>query len=85
MQQFSSLLKCITTEVLPPSLISLTVASDGPLLALAATGTIRHGGSFWHILTEATPVVPCYQNLAMQTQYNYGNIFEENIVCVSEC
>jgi len=35
-------------------------------LALASLDT---GGSFWQLLTEATPAAPCYQNLATQTQY----------------
>jgi len=53
---FSPLLKYVTTEVLPPSLIGLALASGGPILEPAGTGFIRHGRSFSQLLTEATPI-----------------------------
>ena len=48
------------------------LASGGSILEPAGTGSVRHGGSFWQLLTEShpcTPHHPPYQNLAMQTQY----------------
>lgn len=33
-------------------------------------GSVRRGGSFWQLLTEATSVVPChYQNLTLKNKY----------------
>ena len=43
------------------------LASSGSVSELAGIGSIR--GSFWQLLTAATPVAPHYQNLATQTQY----------------
>jgi len=43
---FLPFLKCVITEVLPPSLIGLALASGGSILEPAGTGFIRHGGSF---------------------------------------
>jgi len=69
----------------------------GSTLASGSTGSIRHRGSFWQLLTEATPVAPpSYQNLAMQTQYNmlglhifrqtfYSSYPATNIYCLSDC
>jgi len=53
-----SLLKYVVTEVLPPSLIGLALASGGSVLELAGTGFTRHGGRFWQLLTEATRIAP---------------------------
>ena len=50
-------------------LIGSALASGGSVLEPAGIGSIRHRGSFWDLLTEATPVAPRYQNLATQTQY----------------
>jgi len=44
------------------------LASGRSILEPAETGSVRHGGRFWHLLTEVT-LLPHYQNLAMQTQY----------------
>jgi len=52
------LLKYIVTEVLPPLLMGLALASGGSVLEPAGTGFIRHGGSFSQLLTEATPIAP---------------------------
>jgi len=52
---FVSLLKYVIPEALP---IGLDLASRGSVLELAGTGFVRHGGSFWQLLTEATPIVP---------------------------
>ena len=43
------------------------LASDGSVLELVGIGSVRHGWSFWHLLTEATPVAlpppkPCHAN-----------------------
>jgi len=53
---FLPLLKYVITELLPLSLIGL--ASGRSVLQPAGTGFIRHGGSFWQLLTEATPIGP---------------------------
>ncbi|KAK4810648.1 hypothetical protein QYF61_007385 [Mycteria americana] len=54
-QQFLPLLKYVITEALPPSLMGSALASSGSVLEPAGIG---HGGNFWHLLTEATPVAP---------------------------
>jgi len=51
------------------------LASGGSVLESAGIGSIRHGGSCWHLLTEATPVAPCYHSLAMQTHYTKSSGF----------
>jgi len=69
-QQVFLLLQYVIPEALPPSLVGSALASSGSFLELAATGSVRHRGSFWRLLTEATPVAhppPCYQNIATQT------------------
>jgi len=53
--------------MLLPLLMSLALASDGSVLELAGISLIGHGGSFWQLLTEATPVAlllpkPCHAN-----------------------
>jgi len=45
-QQFFPLVKYVITDVLPPMLIGLALASSGSVLVLAGIGSIRHGGSF---------------------------------------
>jgi len=50
---FLPFLKCITE--LPPALVS-----SGSILQPAGAGSFQHGGSFWHLLTEATPAAPGY-------------------------
>jgi len=46
----------------------LALASGGSILTPAGIDSIRHGGSFLQLLTEATPIAPPrYQNLATQT------------------
>jgi len=57
-QVFFHLLKHVMTEVLPPLLIGLALASGGSTLVPAGTGFSRHRGSFWQLLTEATPIAP---------------------------
>jgi len=52
------LLKYVLTEALPLSLIGLTLASGGSILETAGAGSIRYGGSFSQLLTEATPIAP---------------------------
>jgi len=59
MQFFFSLLKYITPEVLPSSLMDLVLASSGSSFELAGTGSIGHRGSFWQLLTETICVAPC--------------------------
>jgi len=64
---FFSLLKYVVTEVLPPLLIGLALASSGSFLELAGTGFVSYGGSFLQLLTEATPIAsplpkPCHAN-----------------------
>lgn len=49
------------------------LVSNSSMLDPAGTVFIRHRGSFWHLLREATHVVPlaCYPSLARQTQYTH--------------
>lgn len=56
--------------MLPSFLIGRALACGRSILELAGTGSVGHGGSFQQLLTEAAPVAPCCENLAMQTQYN---------------
>jgi len=49
--------------------MGLALVSSGSVLEPAGISAIRHGGSFWQLLTEATSVAPHYQNLAMKTQH----------------
>jgi len=62
--QVFPLLKYVIPEVLPLSLTGLVLASSGPIIEPAGSGSVRHGGNFSQLLTEATPIPPCYQNLA---------------------
>jgi len=66
---FSPLLKCVITEALPPSQTVLALASSRSVLEPAGTASVRHRGSFWQLLGEATPVaasatqtLPCKPN-----------------------
>jgi len=45
-------------EALPPSLMGSALASGGSILEPAGVGSTGHRGSFWQLLTEATPVAP---------------------------
>jgi len=58
LQVFFPLLNYVTTEVLPPSLMGLTLASSTSVLEPAGIGSIRHRGSFSQLLTEATSTAP---------------------------
>jgi len=67
LQFFFPFLKYIITDMLPPSLMGLVLASSGSILEPAGTGSVRHRGSFQQLLTEATPVAsplpkPCSAN-----------------------
>jgi len=64
---FFPLLNYVITEVLPPLLIGLALASSGSILEPAGIGSIRHRGSFSQLLTEATPIAPRYRTLATQS------------------
>jgi len=55
---FLLFLKDVITEALPLALTGLALASGRSVLEPAGTGSIRHGGSFSQLLTEATPVAP---------------------------
>jgi len=74
---FFPLLNYVIPEVLPPLLMVSALAISRSVLELAGTGSIGHSGSFWQLLTEATPVArpTRYQNLATQTQYKKGSRF----------
>jgi len=48
---FCSLHNYVIPEVLPPLLMGSAVASRRSVLELAGTGSVRHRGSFWHLLT----------------------------------
>lgn len=53
-QQVFPLLKYVIPEVLPLLLMSLALASGLSILELLGIGRVGHGGSFCHLLTEAT-------------------------------
>jgi len=55
---FLPLLKYVITEVLPPSLMGLALASGKSVLEPAGTGSIKQGGIFSQLLTEATHIPP---------------------------
>ena len=47
--------------------MGLALARGGSILEPAGIGSVRHRGSFWQLLTEATPVAtplpkPCHAN-----------------------
>lgn len=44
------------------------LASSKSALELAGIGAIRHGGSFWHLLMDATPGASHCQSLATETK-----------------
>jgi len=71
---FLPLLNYVIPEALPSSLFGLALASGGSVLEPAGTGFIRHGGCFLQLLTEGTPIDPCYQNLALQTQNTWDKL-----------
>jgi len=54
-QHFLTLLKDVIIEALPLLLMGSALASGGSILKLADIGSVRHRGSFWHVLSEATP------------------------------
>jgi len=63
------LLNYVIPEVLLLSLMVSALASSRSTLELAGTGSVGHGGSFWQLLTEASPVSPllpkpCHTNPA---------------------
>jgi len=54
--RFFPFLKYVVTEALPSSLMGMALVSGRSVLKLAGIGSIRHGGSFSQLLTEATAV-----------------------------
>lgn len=52
------LLNSVIPEALPLSLLGSALASGGSVLEPAGIGSLRHGESFWQILTKETPVAP---------------------------
>ncbi|KAK4810884.1 hypothetical protein QYF61_013292 [Mycteria americana] len=73
-QQFFPLLKYVITEALPPLLIVSALASGGSILEPSRTGSVQHGGSFWCLLTEASPAAPPATKtlLRKSNTYRYG-------------
>lgn len=55
---FCPLLKHVIPKVVPPFLMGLALASGRSILEPAGISFVRHGGSFWLLLTAATPVTP---------------------------
>lgn len=53
-----SFLKCVFTKVPPTLLVGFILTNGGSIGELSGTSCA------WSLLTEVTPVVPCYQNLA---------------------
>jgi len=74
------LLNCVIPEALPPLLMGSALASGGSVLEPAGIGSILHGGNFWQLLTEATPVAPCYQNLAVLQGPNAASVQETRAI-----
>lgn len=64
-------------------LTGLALASSQSVLEPADLVSAGHEGNFWQLLTEATRVASCYQNLALQTQYTA--VMEGEIKRVAEC
>jgi len=61
--------------------MGLALASGGSVMELAGTGSVRHEGRFWQLLTEATPVAtllpkPCHttpiKNVTRSKGYEFG-------------
>lgn len=81
---FSSLFfphKCVITEVLLTPLIGLALFCGRSSLELAGNGSVRVGGSFWQLSTEATPVappppVPCHTSPIPQEKGCMGDLGE---------
>jgi len=65
------LLHCVIPEVLPPSLMGSALASGGSVLELSGTGSVGHRGSFWQLLTEATPVAPLLPKPVQYCSWNH--------------
>lgn len=61
---FPLFLNNVIPEVLSPLLLGSALARGWSLLETTGNGSLGHGGSFWHLLTEAMSVAPYYQNLA---------------------
>lgn len=59
-------LNYVTPETLPLALMGSALASSGPILELAGTGSVWHGCRFWCLLSGATPAAllpkPCLIN-----------------------
>jgi len=68
-QQFFLLLIYVIMAVVPPSLMDSPLSRSGCVLEQVGIGSAGDGGSLCYLPTEGTPVAPCYQNLATQTQY----------------
>ncbi|GAB0206876.1 hypothetical protein GRJ2_003153200 [Grus japonensis] len=70
----------VLLPLIPEVLIGLALASGGSILELAGIGSVRPRGSFWQLLTEATPVAPpphipkpCHANPTQQAQIGNPN------------
>ena len=51
-------LKYLIAEMLPASLTGSALPSGGSVLEPTGTGSVRHGGSFWHLFIADTPAAP---------------------------
>jgi len=70
--------------VLPPSVTGSALASGRSILEIAGTGSMGHGGNFWHLLPEATPAAPllpkpCHAN-AIQEGLYFMKFVESRII-----
>jgi len=63
-QIFFPLLNYVMLEMLPPPLMGSDLASGRSILEPSSTGFIRHGGSFWQLLTPIPSPLPkpCHAN-----------------------
>jgi len=78
-QPFFLLFKYIIPGVLPPSLMSSALASGGSVVESAGIGSVGRGGSFWQLLTEATPIAPLLPKPC------HANPIREVILLVRNC
>jgi len=79
------LLNYVIPEALPPLLMGLALASGGSILEPTGTGSVRHGGSFWELLTEATPVAPPLPKPCTQTRNTTPTVVLSSEICGGFC
>jgi len=56
--------------------MGLALASSGSVLEPAGTGSVRHWGSCWQLLTEVTPIAPLTTKILPGKPITYGYVGE---------